>query len=255
MRYLVGLGAASARALIRTLDNAIMPRNCVFCGTECEVGEACCCRGCAEDLPWNEPQCARCALSLPVPLPAGVNCADCQRHPPPYVAAATPLTYTFPVDAAIKALKFRRRLDYGPVFGAMLVAMLTKLPDDIDAVLPVPLHWRRQALRGFNQAAELCRPLQKSTGLPLVPNVSRVRATSYQSGLAAPQRRRNLRAAFVVTGAVAARHVLIVDDVITSGATCRQLAWALLRAGAEKVSVVAVARALRPATSPARAPV
>lgn len=233
--------------MIRNVESAIMPRNCVFCGIECEAGEACCCSGCAEDLPWNELQCARCAESLPAPLPAGINCADCQQRPPPYVAAAAPLTYTFPVDAAIKALKFRRRLEYGPAFGAMLVAMLARLPHDIDAVLPVPLHWRRQAVRGFNQAHELCRPLRKCTDLPLVPNVSRIRATPRQSGLSAEQRRRNLRAAFVVDGRVESRHVLIVDDVITSGATCRQLARVLLRAGAEKVSVVAVARALRPA--------
>lgn len=239
----LGFGVTAARAALRVLDAAVMPRCCVFCGVECGAETAPCCAGCFDDLPWNELHCARCALPTATALSHGVTCADCQQRPPPYVAAATPLRYDFPVDAAIKALKFHRRLEYAPVFGALLAATLIRLPPDIDAVLPVPLHWRRQALRGFNQAAELCGLLRKSSGLPLVSNARRVRLTPYQSGLDARQRRRNLSNAFAIDGTVYASHVLIVDDVITTGATCSELANALLRAGADKVSVLAVARA------------
>ncbi|MCH8118030.1 MAG: ComF family protein, partial [Proteobacteria bacterium] len=97
-----------------------------------------------------------------------MDCADCQQCPPPFIAAATPLRYTFPIDAAIKAMKFRRRLYYVPAFSPMLMKTMACLPKDVDALLAVPLHWRRHATRGFNQAVELCKPLQKLTGLPML---------------------------------------------------------------------------------------
>ena len=162
---------------------------------------------------------------------------------PLFVAALAPLEYSFPVDAALKALKFKRRLDYAPAFAELLRRMISQLPDDIDALLPVPLHWRRHAMRGFNQAVELCGPLRKQMGLPVLSNLKRVKATSKQSGLDADERRRNLQHAFVATAPVEMRHVLIIDDVITTGETCRQLATVVLAAGAKKVSVLAVARA------------
>jgi ComF family protein len=153
------------------------------------------------------------------------------------------LRYEFPVDAGLKALKFGRRLHYAPAFGDLLVARMHRLPADIDALLPVPLHWRRQAFRGFNQAAELCRPLARRYALPIVSGVVRRRATPSQSGLAARERSKNLRHAFVVKKKLACGHVLIVDDVVTTGETTRQLARALIKSGVRKVSVVAVARA------------
>jgi ComF family protein len=162
---------------------------------------------------------------------------------PLFVAALAPLEYSFPVDAALKALKFKRRLDYAPAFAELLRRMISQLPDDIDALLPVPLHWRRHAMRGFNQAVELCGPLRKQMGLPVLSNLKRVKDTAKQSGLDADERRRNLQDAFVATAPVEIRHVLIIDDVITTGETCRQLATVVLAAGAKKVSVLAVARA------------
>ncbi len=180
------------------------------------------CEACLSDLPWQR--------------------AACKSDMSPFVAAVAPLEYSFPVNAALKALKFKRRLDYVPAFAELLRRMLSELPDDIDALLPVPLHWRRHVMRGFNQAVELCEPLRKQTGLPVVPGIKRVRPTSKQSGLDAIERRRNLQHAFAAGDPVDRRHVLIIDDVITTGETCRQLAKVVLAAGAEKVSVLAVAR-------------
>ena len=139
--------------------------------------------------------------------------------------------------------KFRRRLHYAPAFAHLVSGALHGVPADVDAVLPVPLHWRRQMLRGFNQATEVARPLARQAALALIGNVVRRRATPFQSGLAAAHRRRNLDAAFRVRGRIGARHVLVVDDVVTTGATCRELGRTLLRAGVEKVSVLAIARA------------
>lgn len=115
-----------------------------------------------------------------------------------------------------------------------------------DALLPVPLHPWRHAARGFNQALELARPLARRSGLPLLTITRRVRRTRPQTGLTAAERRRNLRGAFSVTRRLPCRHPLIVDDVMTTGETCSQLARVLLAAGAEDVSVLTAARAGRP---------
>ena len=167
----------------------------------------------------------------------------CTWDHPPLTLIAAPLEYAFPIDASLKLLKFQRRLEYVPAFAELLWHVAAELPDDIDALLPMPLHWRRQAMRGFNQAFELSRGLQKRSGLPLVCSIRRTRATPFQSGLDAADRRHNLRSAFSAREAITANHVLIVDDVITTGESCARLAAVAIAAGAKKVSALAVARA------------
>ena len=200
-----------------------MPLRCVFCGTRTVGDERFVCAGCRADLPWLE--------SPRSPAPS------------PMTAMVAPLAYEFPVDAALKALKFKRRLYYAPAFGDFLCDAMRFLPGDIDALLPVPLHWGRTALRGFNQALEISQAVRRRYSLPLVTGVVRRRATSPQSGLSAAERRRNVRKAFAVRRGLTAHHVLIVDDVVTTGATTRQLGRSLLDNGVEKVSVLAVAKA------------
>jgi ComF family protein len=227
----------------RALEFAVMPRRCAFCGAPRRPEEPAICPGCERDLPWIAEQCTGCARPLAAKPGEGVECAACQDRPTPFHVAAAPLAYEFPVDAAIRRFKFHRRLHYATAFGELLCIAATELPADIDALLPVPLHWLRHGVRGFNQAAEICRPLQATSGLPVVGNVSRVRRTPYQSGLGARERRRNLAGAFAVRGTIRARHVLLIDDVITTGETCSQLARELLAHGAQKVSVLALAKA------------
>ncbi len=175
------------------------------------------------DLPWNEP-----ARS---PVPDVFDCSIAMMH------------YSFPIDAAIKLFKFNRRLFYAPALAEILCQALPILPDDIDAVLPVPLHWRRKATRGFNQAVEIAKPLAKSLGVPLIRSVRRKRATPFQSGLDAAQRARNLRGAFRTKRLTSYAHILIIDDVVTTGATARTLARQLHCSAKTKVSVLSVARA------------
>ena len=232
----------TCRALT-ALDRAVMPVCCVFCGVRCHSDEQRVCHACAADLPWIRNACATCATPLATGTSDSGICAACLLCPPPFTAAWAPLAYDFPVDVAIKMFKFRRRLHYGPAFGAMISTAAATMPADIDALLPVPLHWLRRGQRGFNQAAEISRELLRDSGLPVIRNVHRVRRTPLQSGLGATERRRNLLGAFAIRGVVAASHVLIVDDVITTGETCKQLARLLLENGAAKVSVIALARA------------
>ena len=206
--------------LLHRFDQAIMPRCCVFCGVRWTDDAGHICAGCKNDLEYRDP---------------------CAEETGSFAAVIAPLAYAFPIDAAIKALKFRRKLFYVPAFGELLVEAARFLPRSADALLPVPLHWRRHVLRGFNQSDEICKRLQTATGLPLLRVVKRVRATPSQSGLSAAERRRNLRGAFRVVTNVEANHVVIVDDVITTGATVRGIARVLQNAGVDQVSVLALA--------------
>jgi ComF family protein len=227
----------------RAVEFAVMPTCCVFCGAARRHYESAICDGCEADLPWIREQCPGCARPLAAGPGPGVRCAECQVRPMPFVTAVAPLAFEFPLDAAVRMLKFRRKLYYAPALGELLYRAAARLPADIDALLPVPLHWTRHGIRGFNQAAEICRPLQRATGLPVIRNVRRRRRTPYQSGLGARERRRNLAGAFALRGTIVARHVVLVDDVITTGETCAQLARELHARGVPKVSVLALARA------------
>ncbi len=231
---------SAARSLVRTTTELIYPQLCVMCGAERPDGRICAL--CRELLPRNVTACERCAVPLETSLPQGVHCADCQKKPPAFEFARAPFVYAFPVDCALKALKFDRHLHYVPAFADYLVPELRLLEGRVDALLPVPLHRWRYVRRGFNQAIELCKPLHRATGLPVNFEVERVKATQMQSGLSASERRRNLKDAFAVSAKLGCRRPLIVDDVMTTGATCRRLAEVLLQNGAERVGVLVVAR-------------
>ncbi|MEL7184905.1 MAG: ComF family protein [Pseudomonadota bacterium] len=209
--------------LPEALLDFLAPRSCAFCGTACNEVEGNLCAGCLEDLPFSEA----------AVRPAVANLST-------LVAV---LGYEFPVDAAIKAFKFQRKSYYASAFAEVLLLARYSLPRDIDAVLPVPLHWLRRARRGYNQAEEIARPVAKALGLPIIRNVRRARSTPFQSGLDAAERARNLRDAFVVRRALPFDHVLVVDDVITTGATLESVARALRAAGVEKVSALCLASA------------
>lgn len=243
MQKAVGTARRIAAGGIGLLEREFAPRLCVFCNVRTEPPERWVCSGCDSDLPRPGAACPGCASPVPAALPAGVRCAACQLAPPPWSLALAPFEYAFPVDAAIKAMKFRRRLDYMPAFDDELAAV--DLPGGVDAVVPVPLHRWRQLRRGFNQAEELARPVARRIGAPLSHAVRRVRATAPQSGLDAASRRRNLNDAFRVREPGLGRHVLLVDDVITTGETLRGVTRALLDAGVDRVSVLALARAVR----------
>lgn len=170
-------------------------------------------------------------------------CADCQRQPPPYLRAFAPLEYSFPVDAMIKAFKFGRRLELARPLADCALPWLLLHRHSVDALLPVPLHRFRNARRGFNQAEELVRRLHQKTGIPVLHCLRRAKRTRTQSGLDARERQKNIRNAFLVSGKPRCRHALLVDDVMTTTATVRELSRVLLASGVETVSVLAIARA------------
>lgn len=227
------------REIAEIAARLLLPPRCVFCNRALSGGRIC--AACRADLPLNLDACPRCAE--PLTAATALPCGRCQVHPPPWDVAAAPLVYAYPVDTALKALKFRACLYYAPAFAELLLPLLSDRFADVDALLPVPLHRWRQAKRGFNQALEICRPLARASGLAIENAARRVRSTVAQTGLDRSARRRNLADAFRLASPLAARYPLIVDDVMTTGETCRQLAALLKSRGAERVAVLTVARA------------
>ena len=232
--------AAAKNSLARCVDH-LLPASCVFCGEVVASGYVC--RGCYDDLPWIVHACERCGTPLVAALPAGIFCGVCQQRPPPFELTQAPLHYEFPIDTAIKALKFRRQVTLAPALASLVEKQVFHRSNDFDALVPVPLYRWRQAIRGFNQAQELARYFHRSSGLPILHCVKRVRRTEPQSGLDAARRRHNMKGAFSVTAPLQCNHALIVDDVMTTGETCRSLAATLLAAGVKRVSVLTIARA------------
>lgn len=220
----------------------LLPPRCLVCA---EPGFDLC-PACQDTLPWNPVACARCALPLPQPAP---HCGACQTAPPPQQASLAILRYESPLDRLLPRFKFHGGLAEGRLLAQLLSMRLPAPPTEgLDLLLPMPLHRGRLGARGYNQALELARPLSRAWRIALKPDaLQRVRATPPQSELDADARRRNVRGAFLASeDAVRDRRVLLVDDVITTGATVREAAATLLRAGAGEVHVLALARAPLP---------
>lgn len=212
---------------------------CVLCLGRADLHGLC--RACSDDLPpVGTALCHVCAL----PTPAGSICADCRAHPPGFDRTLAAHAYAFPVDRLVQGLKYRGKLAIAPALGHRLglAARSDRVPD---AVVPLPLGAGRLRERGFNQALEIARMLPPHLVARLRPGLlERRRDTQPQADLPLDERARNMKGAFAGTGSVAGRHVAIVDDVMTTGATVDAAARALKDAGAAAVSVWVVARTL-----------
>jgi ComF family protein len=227
--------------MLEMLLGTLFGNSCLTCGLPARGGRFC--AACISLFPVVDCFCERCGQPLETRPPPGVNCADCQKKLPNFSKARARFHYAFPIDSALKKMKFHRQLAYAPAFAELLLPVMQACFSECDAIIPVPLHRWRHVTRGFNQARELAAPLARLADLPMVDTVIRTRATPPQSGLTRTARRKNLQGAFEVCGEWRGRRPLIIDDVMTTGTTCNQLAKLLLRAGADRVDVLTVARA------------
>ncbi|MGA7439127.1 MAG: ComF family protein [Luteibacter sp.] len=224
------------------LGRFFMPLHCLLCGAPGNDGIELC-AGCAASLPLNAFHCRGCAL----PLARTVElCSECMEGPRPWTAVWVPFRYAWPLDLLETRFKFGGNLVAGQVLAQRWIASGAP-PAVPDAIVPVPLHVSRLRERGFNQALELARPLARHLGVPMRPRLlERLRITDAQSGLDADERVRNVGGAFVARGASTLKHVAVLDDVMTTGATLSACTLALLEAGVERVDIWALARTPKP---------
>ena len=222
-----------------TLD-WIFPPRCVGCG---RIGVRFCddCLAAARRI--TPPVCARCGN----PLPAGETglCPRCREHLPAFAAARSWALMEGSVRKAVHRLKYHRDVALADVLAAQLLRLVRAQGWEIDAVVAIPLGKQRLRERGYNQAALLAFPLALGLGVPFWRHaLSRQRETRSQVGLSAEERRQNVAGAFAAEGRrLQGRVVLLVDDVMTTGATLDAAAQALLAAGAARVYAATVARA------------
>jgi ComF family protein len=248
------------------LSCALLPASCTLCGSPLpQLSSVPICEVCWTEFPLpSGDACARCGDSLHLPEdPVGISqanslCRACRMAPPPFVRAVAHGLYQGRMKAAIHALKYGRLHPAARGLGRMLAEAIAQLADEAPndlLVVPVPLHRSKYRQRGFNQARALTESALKrlrrthpAWQLTLASKtLMRLRATESQAGLDPRERRINVRGAFTVSDpqAVAEKHVLLVDDILTTGATARAAAQALMRAGAASVWVATLARARR----------
>jgi ComF family protein len=206
----------------------------------------------------GRPRCHVCGAAPPLamtvddasaPAVPARPCPTCVADPPPYDYARSAAIFEGALREALHAFKFSGKRALARPLGDLAAEhCVATLVEKIEAVVPVPLAREREHERGFNQAELLARRVARRLGVPARPRwLVRVRATRPQSDLAAAERRANVRGAFRAGPDVAGRHVLVVDDVLTTGATLGECARALRAGGARRVGVLTVARVPHPA--------
>lgn len=227
------------------LDIAL-PTLCVACREPVD-GEGVCAECWAKLSFIAPPFCPR--LGIPFVYDPGPDMLSMEAisNPPAYARARAAVRYDDVARTLVHALKYQDRTDLAPAMGRWMARAGRDLLDDADVLVPVPLHWRRAWRRRYNQSGALARVIERQTGVKVASEaLKRIRPTEQQIGLSRPQRASNVQGAFKVApfrqNLIAGRRVVLIDDVLTSGATVDACARALLRAKAASVDVLVFAR-------------
>jgi ComF family protein len=232
--------------------NLLYPPLCLVCRAPVGGPHALCAACWTRITFFDGPMCACCGLPFDIDPGTDSLCASCMANPPPFDRARAAMAYDDASRGAILALKRADRLEFAQLFALWLQRAGQSLLEEADVIVPVPLHRWRLWTRRYNQSAILAQRLAQASGKAFDPfALIRTRATPSQGDMpSAKARARNVRGAFKVpparAAAISGRSVLLVDDVLTTGATIGACARALKRAGAEKVLVLTIARVARP---------
>ncbi len=238
--------------LAQKLLSSLFPSRCILC--QQTVHESAInqnveiCIACYQKLPHNDNCCTRCALPVPEDIINNVLCGRCIKQLPHYDYLHSLFRYEDDVINIIHQLKFGEKISYARSIGEILLTIFEDelLPEQgkPDCIIPVPLHIKRIRERGYNQSTEIARVIAKKIAIPIAHDaVRRQRSTLAQTSLKAKERKKNIRGAFSITDVSCYKHVLIVDDVVTTGSTVNELSRVLKKHGVERVGVLSIARA------------
>ncbi len=230
--------------MIRQLLNLLFVPTCAACD-ECTDDAHSLCAPCAASLYELGTACPRCGQ--PQSGPHAQVCRPCRRRPPPYTATYAGYRYGGELAHALRRLKYHRRRDIARTLAPLLAPVLRRAAAHADIALPIPLHWRRAFARGFNQSALLLVHASRDLSIPIALDIMRrIRDTRAQSSLPLSERQANVRNAFAIykrhRAKIRGQRILLLDDVMTSGATMAAAARAARTAGAHSVIAVALAR-------------
>jgi ComF family protein len=250
----VARAAAALRSALRLIVNVGLPQLCATCREPVEGAGLC--PACWSKLSFiAPPYCERLGTPFPFDGGPGLLSLEAIADPPAYGRARAAVRYDDIASRLVHAFKYGDRLDLAPMMAGWMANAGRELLADADLIVPVPLHWRRQWARRFNQSALLAELIAKARGHMVAHRaLKRVKATPQQVGLDKAGRAENVQGAFRVPpegkAEVAGHKLVLIDDVLTSGATVDACARALLRAGAASVDVLAFARVVTAARAP-----
>jgi ComF family protein len=234
------------RAGLDLLGGVALPQLCASCREP--VDGAGLCAACWSKVAFiAPPYCERLGIPFTFDAGQGLLSMEAIADPPAYGRSRAAVRYDDITRTLVHALKYGDRLDLAPMMGRWMANAGQALLSEADALVPVPLHWRRQWTRRFNQSALLAEEIARTSGCKVVHRaLKRIKATPQQVGLDKTARAQNVQGAFRVPpegkAEVTSRKLVLVDDVLTSGATIDACARALLRAGAQSVDVLVFAR-------------
>jgi ComF family protein len=232
----------------RTVVDGILPPRCLACGATIDEPDALCAACWAPIGFFAPPWCALCGLPFPHPMGDGAVCADCARARSSWDRARAVMRYDKHSRGLVLSLKHGDRTHLATALGRWMRRSGDEVLVGADLLMPVPLHWTRLFARRYNQAAMLAHAIHAAGGPPVAPDwLIRRRRTPSQGRLGPAARARNVRGAFALRGgrSIEGKRVVIVDDVLTTGATVEECARVLRRQGAAFVGVLTLARALR----------
>lgn len=220
----------------------ILNNYCLLCNLACQDNSHIC-HICTKTLLYHKPGCKRCGCTIDQHNTTYL-CGKCIEQPPAFDELIALFDYQEPIISCIHQLKFLNNLTIGRWFATQWVKQLHNKTHHPDVILPVPLHYKRLAQRGFNQTLEIAKPIGKQLQIRIDRfNCHRIKNTQAQSQLSVKKRTTNIKNAFKLKKNITGRHIAILDDVVTTGNTASELAYLLKQHGAEKITIWCCARA------------
>ncbi|MBT3359269.1 MAG: ComF family protein [Rhodospirillales bacterium] len=247
-----GRAIQALHRLVTPVLDTLLPHSCLACGTLVDAAGVLC-PTCWEGIELIGPPCCdACGLPFEYEVGHGAVCGACAKYRPPFGRARAPMLYSAASRKLVLSFKHGDRTYAAPAYAGWMVRAGADLIAGADLLVPVPLHWTRLFARRYNQAALLAHEIGKLSGLSVdATTLVRRRRTPSQGAMGRSARRRNVAGAFSIskrhTAKINGRKVLLIDDVMTTGATVSMCTKALLRAGAVSVDVLTLARVPAPA--------